>query len=158
DARDVVRRYSDFYDTKTIKQYMVGDRKVRQWVITAARELKLTTTTEGGQDFMMNLTLMQDGYPGLEHSLPIHPLFKDVIQLHQSSGIRYTLTLIVSYGGPQGRQYYLTHYQLDQDKKLRYFTPHDELDKWKRTQYIGDDEFVHPKLAKELTKLVAAGG
>ena len=37
DARDVLRRYSDHYNTKTIKQYMVGDRKVRQWVIMAAQ-------------------------------------------------------------------------------------------------------------------------
>jgi hypothetical protein len=37
DARDVLRRYSDHYNTKTIKQYLAGDRKVRQWVIMAAR-------------------------------------------------------------------------------------------------------------------------
>jgi hypothetical protein len=137
---------------------MVGDRKVRQWVITAARELKLTPTTEGGQDFKMNLTLMQDGYAGLEHSLPIYPLFNDVVQLHVFSGLTYTPTLIVSYGGPWGRQFYLTHYDLHTDKKLRYFTPHDELDKWARTTWNRDDQYVYPKLARELTKLVAAGG
>jgi imidazolonepropionase-like amidohydrolase/Tol biopolymer transport system component len=158
DARDVLRRYSDYYDTKTIKQYMVGDRKVRQWVIMAARELKLTTTTEGGQDFKMNLTLMADGYPGLEHSLPIRPLFNDVVQLHSFSGLTYTPTLIVSYGGPWGRQYYLTHYDIDKDTKLRHFTPHDEIDKWERTTWNRDDQYVFPLLARELTKLVAAGG
>jgi imidazolonepropionase-like amidohydrolase len=158
DARDVVRRYSEYYNTKTIKQYMVGDRKARQWVIMAARELGLTTTTEGGQDFMMNLTLMLDGYPGLEHALPIRPLYGDVVQLHAFSGLTYTPTLIVSYGGPWGRQYYLTHYDVDTDKKLRYFTPHDELDKWERTTWNRDDQYVFPKLATELTKLVAAGG
>ena len=69
EARDVLKRYSDHYNTKTIKQYMVGDRKVRQWVIMAAKELGLTPTTEGGSNFTMNLTLMQDGYAGLEHTL-----------------------------------------------------------------------------------------
>jgi len=158
DARDVLRRYSEFYHTKTIKQYLAGDRKVRQWIITAARELGLTTTTEGGADFKMNLTLMQDGYPGLEHSLPIHPLYKDVVQLESFSGITYTPTLIVSYGGPQGKYYWLTHYDVDTDAKLRHFTPHDELDKWERTYFHRDDQYVYPKLAKELVKLVAAGG
>ena len=67
EARDVLRRYADHFNTQTIKQYLAGDRKVRQWVIMAARELGLTTTTEGGSNFTMNLTLMQDGYPGLEH-------------------------------------------------------------------------------------------
>ena len=157
DARDVLRRYSEFYHTKTIKQYLAGDRKVRQWVITAARELGLTTTTEGGADFKMNLTLMQDGYPGLEHSLPIHPLYKDVLQLAAFSGITYTPTLIVSYGGPQGKYYWLTHYNLDKDAKLRQFTPHDELDKWQRTYFHQDNQYIYPHLAKELTKLVASG-
>ena len=108
DARDVLRRYSDHYNTKTIKQYMVGDRKVRQWVIMAAKELGLTPTTEGGSNFTMNLTLMQDGYAGLEHTLPISPFFKDVVTLGAASKITYTPTLIVSYGGPIGRQHYLT--------------------------------------------------
>ena len=38
DARDVLKRYSEFYNTETIKQYMSGDRRTRQWVIMAARE------------------------------------------------------------------------------------------------------------------------
>src|SRR6185503_11302018 len=128
EARDVLRRYSDHYNTQTIKQYLAGDRKVRQWVITAARELGLTTTTEGGSNFTMNLSLMQDGYPGLEHSLPISPFYKDVVELARFSGITYTPTLIVSYGGPIGRDYYLTRTNIDQDPKLRHFTPHDEID------------------------------
>lgn len=66
DARDILRRYADHFNTQTIKQYLAGDRKVRQWVIMAARELGLTPTTEGGSNFTMNLTLMYDGYAGLE--------------------------------------------------------------------------------------------
>jgi Tol biopolymer transport system component len=158
EARDVLRRYSEHYNTQTIKQYLAGDRKVRQWVITAARELGLTTTTEGGSNLTMNLTLMQDGYPGLEHSLPISPLFKDVVQLEAFSGITYTPTLIVSYGGPIGYQYWLTHYDVDKDRKLRYFTPHDELDKWKSTQFFREDQYVFPLHAKQLTKMIDAGG
>jgi hypothetical protein len=158
DARDVLRRYAEHYNTQTIKQYMAGDRKVRQWVIMAARELGLTTTTEGGSNLTMNLTLMQDGYPGLEHSLPINPLFKDVVQLQAFSGITYTPTLIVSYGGPSGFQYWLTRYDVDQDRKLRFFTPHDELDKWKSTQFYREDQYVFPGHARQLTKMVEAGG
>jgi hypothetical protein len=135
EARDVLRRYSDHYNTKTIKQYMVGDRKVRQWVIMAAKELGLTPTTEGGSNFTMNLTLMQDGYAGLEHTLPISPFFKDVVSLGAASQITYTPTLIVSYGGPIGRQYYLTHTNVDDEQKLKRFTPHDEMDKWKATDW-----------------------
>jgi Tol biopolymer transport system component len=158
EARDVLRRYSDHYNTQTIKQYLAGDRKVRQWVIMAARELGLTTTTEGGSNLTMNLTLMQDGYPGLEHAMPIFPLMKDVVQLEAFSGITYTPTLIVGYGGPQGLQYWLTHYNIDEDKKLRTFTPHEELDAWKTTQFYRDDQYIFKNHAAQLAKMVDAGG
>jgi imidazolonepropionase-like amidohydrolase/Tol biopolymer transport system component len=159
DARDALRRYSDHYNTKTIKQYLVGDRKVRQWVIMAAKELGLTPTTEGGSNFTMNLTLMQDGYAGLEHSLPISPFFADVVGLGAASGITYTPTLIVSYGGPVGRQHYLTNgTSLDADPRLRRFTPHEELDSWRNTDWHREDQYVFPLHAKQLTRWVAGGG
>ena len=158
DARDVLRRYADHFNTQTIKQYMAGDRKVRQWIIMAARELGLTPTTEGGSNFTMNLTLMQDGYAGLEHSLPISPFYGDVVQLGQFSGLTYTPTLIVSYGGPSGRQYYLTTTNVDDEERLRTFTPHDELDKWKSTSFNREDQYVFPLHAEQLTKWVEAGG
>lgn len=158
DARDVLRRYADHYGTGTIKQYMAGDRKVRQWVIMAARELGLTPTTEGGVNFTMNLTLMQDGYPGLEHNLPISPFYRDVVELHRTSGLFYTPTLIVSYGGPIGRNYYLTRTNIDTVSRLRRFTPHDELDKWKSTSFQRDDQQVFRLHAQQLAKMQAAGG
>ena len=158
EARDVLRRYSDHHNTKTIKQYMVGDRKVRQWVIMAAKELGLTPTTEGGSNFTMNLTLMQDGYAGLEHTLPISPFFNDVVKLGAASKITYTPTLIVSYGGPTGRQHFLTTTNVDAEQRLRRFTPHDELDKWKNTEWHRADQYVFPLHAKQLTKWVEGGG
>ncbi len=158
EARDVLRRYADHYNTQTIKQYLAGDRKVRQWVIMAAKELGLTSTTEGGSNLTMNLTLMQDGYPGLEHAMPIFPLFKDVVQLQSFSGITYTPTLIVGYGGPTGLNYWLTHYNVDEDQKLRRFTPHDELDSWKSLQYNRDDQYIFKGHAQQLAKMVKAGG
>ena len=158
EARDVVRRYADHFNTQTIKQYVAGDRKVRQWVITAARELGLTTTTEGASDFVMNLTLMQDGYAGLEHSLPISPLYEDVARLHAFSGLTYTPTFIVAYGGPSGFGKYLTSVDLDGDSKLRRFTPHDEIDKWKSVMWQREDQYVHQLHARQLPKLLAAGG
>ena len=158
DARDVLRRYADHFNTLTIKQYLAGDRNVRQWIIMAARELGLTPTTEGGSNFTMNLTLAQDGYAGLEHSLPISPFYRDVVQLGAFSGMVYTPTLIVAYGGPSGRQYYLTRTNLDEIERLRTFTPHDELDKWKTTTWYRDDQYPHFLQAEQLVKWMDAGG
>jgi hypothetical protein len=158
EARDVLRRYSDHFNTKTIKQYLAGDRKVRQWVIMAAKELGLTTTTEGGSNLTMNLSLMQDGYPGLEHPMPIFPLYKDVVELQKASGITYTPTLIVGYGGPIGREYWLTRYDLDGDKKLQRFTPHEELDSWRQVPWNREDQYIFKGHAEQLAKMVKAGG
>ena len=79
---------------------MAGNRQQRQWIIMAAKEQKLMPTLEGGLDLKLNLTQVLDGYPGLEHTLPIMPLYKDVVQLVAQSGIVYTPTLLVLYGGP----------------------------------------------------------
>lgn len=158
EARDVVRRYADHYNTQTIKQYLAGDRKVRQWVVMAAREMGLTPTTEGGSNFTMNLTLAQDGYAGLEHSLPISPFYEDVVRLGAFSGMVYTPTFIVAYGGPSGRQYYLTRTDMDNVPRLRRFTPHDELDKWKATQWHRADQYPHFLHAEQLVKWMDAGG
>jgi len=106
----------------------------------------------------MNLTLMQDGYAGLEHALPISPFFNDVVSLGAASKITYTPTLIVGYGGPVGRQYYLTHSNVDEDQKLRRFTPHDEMDKWKSTDWNREDQYLFPLHAKQLAKWAAGGG
>ncbi len=158
EARDVLRRYAEHFNTLTIKQYLAGDRKIRQWVITAARELGLTPTTEGGSNFTMNLTLMQDGYSGLEHSLPISPFYDDVVELGAFSGLTYTPTFIVAYGGPSGRQYYLTRTEMDEVERLRTFTPHDEMDKWRTTQWHREDLYPHFLHAEQLEKWMDAGG
>ncbi|MBO6573848.1 MAG: PD40 domain-containing protein [Rhodothermales bacterium] len=158
EARNVLKRYADHFNTLTIKQYLAGDRKVRQWVIMAANELGLTPTTEGGSNFTMNLTLMQDGYAGLEHALPISPFYEDVVRLTAESGLFYTPTLVVAYGGPSGFNYYITREDVDANERLRRFTPHDELDKWKSATWYRDDQYVHFLHAEQLTKVVEAGG
>ncbi|MGB1841804.1 MAG: amidohydrolase family protein, partial [Longimicrobiales bacterium] len=104
------------------------------------------------------LTLAQDGYAGLEHSLPISPFYHDVVQLGAESGMVYTPTFIVAYGGPSGRQYYLTNTDMDQIDRLQRFTPHDEMDKWKSTQWYRPDQYPHVLHSEQLIKWMDAGG
>ena len=88
EARDVLKRYAEYFDTKTIKMYGAGNREVRQWIIQAARELELMPTTEGSLDLRLNLTMAQDGYSGTEHNLPGVPLYGDVVELVAQSNMR----------------------------------------------------------------------
>ena len=169
-ARNVLRRYSDYYDTKTIKMYMTGNRQQRQWIIMAAKDLRLMPTVEGGLDYKLNLTQAIDGYSGLEHSLPIFPLYEDVVKLFATSGITYTPTLLVSYGGPFAENFYYATENVYGDPKLRYFTPRAELEEKARRRGQGGggspgpggwfmrDEYVFDKHARFVNDLIGAGG
>jgi hypothetical protein len=165
-ARDVLRRYSDYWDTKTFKMYMAGNRRQRQWLIMAARELGLMPTTEGGLDYRLNMTHAMDGYPGIEHSMPIIPAYEDVVQLFVTSGTVNSPTLVVTYGGPWAENYFYTREDNVNDEKLAYFTPKEELDAKIRRRNPGpgpgawfhDDEFVFDRHSAWLKDLVEAGG
>jgi len=159
DTRQALRRYSDFYRIHTIKMYMTGNRKQRQWVIMAAKELGLMPTIEGGLDFKMNLTAVIDGYPGSEHSYPIMPLYKDAVQLVAQSGITYTPTLLVSYGGPWSENFFYERYDIHDNAKVRRFMPHDEIDqRAERRPWFRESEYVFPRIAASANAILQAGG
>ncbi len=167
-ARDILKRYADYFDTKTLKMYVSGTRKQRQWIIQAARENGIMPTTEGSLNFKQNITETLDGYPGLEHALPIYPLYRDMVQLFTTVGRTYTPTLLVSYGGPWAENYYYTHENPHDDAKLRHFTPHEDIDVATRRRgggpspgpagWFRDEEYVFQDHARFVRDLVEAGG
>ena len=160
DANEVMRRYSEFYLTETIKQYMAGDRRQRQWLAMAAKAQKITPTLEGGLDFKKNMTEAMDGYAGIEHTLPIAPLYKDAIGLFAQSGTTYTPTLLVQYGGPWAENWWYEHVDILADKKLTHFTPFSELERrgLRRPQWFRDSEYSYTLFAEQAKKVVEAGG
>lgn len=159
-TRNFLRRYKDAYRSETLKQYVVGDRKVRQWVIMACQELGLTPTTEGALDMKLDLSHMIDGYSGNEHSLPIHPLYKDVVQFVVQTKTFYTPTLLVAYGAPWAENYYYQTTNVHDDAKLRRFTPHTVIDRVtrRRPQWFLPEEHDFKAIAKVCADIVAAGG
>lgn len=159
-TKEVLKQYSNYYDTKTIKMYLVGNRQQRQWVIEACKELKLMPTTEGGLDFKLNMTQLLDGYPGHEHSLPIYPIYGDVVKTVAESKMAVTPTLLVSYGGPWAENYYYETENVWGDQKLQYFTPYEELAQKSRRRpgWFMEEEHVFKKHAEFMKDLVEAGG
>jgi len=160
DAEDVVRRYKDFYRTAYIKSYLVGNRKQRQWTVMACKKEGIMPTTEGGLDMKLDLTHAIDGYSGNEHSLPITPLFDDTVQFWSRSGIFYTPTLIVAYGGPWAENYFYETTEVHDDPKVRRFLPHNIVDDRTRRRRIWTrkDELAFPRLAAQDAKIIKAGG
>ncbi|UCC26680.1 MAG: PD40 domain-containing protein [Gemmatimonadales bacterium] len=168
EARDLLRRYADYYDTKTLKMYVAGTRKQRQWIIQAARELEIMPTTEGSLNLKQNITETLDGYPGLEHSIPVYPLYEDMVRLFAETKRAYTPTLLVSYGGPWAENYYYTRMNPHDDAKLRRFMPHDQVDVATRRRgggpspgpagWFREEEHVFQDHAIFARDLIEAGG
>lgn len=159
-ARDVLKQYSDYYNTKYIKMYLVGNRQQRQWIIMAAKEQNLKPTTEGGLDFKLNMTQIIDGYPGHEHAFPIYPLYKDFASFVAQSATAYTPTLLVAYGGPWAENFYYATEKVNGDVKLNTFTPKGELDAKSRRRpgWFMEEEHVFKDHAKFVDALIKAGG
>ncbi|MFT6214779.1 MAG: Tol biopolymer transport system component [Roseivirga sp.] len=159
-TRKVLKQYSEYYNTKTIKMYLVGNRQQRQWVIQAAKEQKLMPTTEGGLDFKLNMTQLIDGYPGHEHSFPIAPLYRDVTHAVAKSKMAYTSTLLVSYGGPWAENYYFSRENPYHDVKLGHFTPYNELASKSRRRpgWFLEEEHIFKKHAEGVNAIVEDGG
>jgi len=155
-AMSVLQRYSRYYDTKTLKMYMSGNRQQRQWIIQAAKNLELMPTTEGGLDFKLDLTHVMDGYPGVEHSLPIAPIYEDVVKLFKASQTTNSPTMVVSYGGPFGENYFYAKEEVHDDPKLRRFTPEESIDarSRRRVRWALDEEYVFPKHAEFVKRMV----
>jgi hypothetical protein len=139
DARHIVRRFKA-YDPAMLKQYMQPRRDQRQWLRQAAAEEGVMITAEGGVDWVLDMTMVLDGYTAVEHNLPIE-LHDDVIQLYARSGTNYTPTLVVAYGGPSVELYFHNQGNYHDSPKLRRFVPEAELDSWRRYQHIPEEEW-----------------
>lgn len=159
-AKDILKQYSEYYDTKTIKMYLTGNRQHRQWIVQACKEQGLMPTTEGGLDFKLNVTNLIDGYSGHEHAFPIYPLYKDFTTAVAESKMTYTPTLLVAYGGPWAENFYYATENVNGDTKLNYFTPKSELDQKsrRRSGWFMDEEHVFQDHAKFVNDLVKSGG
>ena len=158
-AVDVLTRYRDYYRTRNIKSYMVGGREERQYMIEAASELGMAPTTEGASDLWLNLTHAIDGFAGNEHTLPVSPLHEDIIQLYARSGIAYTPTLLVGYGGPPAWDRMVIGNYDAFDEKLKRFVPQAIItDKLRNVRWRPPEDETYPRFARDALNIQRAGG
>ncbi|RAU84456.1 amidohydrolase family protein [Pontibacter arcticus] len=141
----------------SVKSYNQPRREQRQQVIQAARELDMTVVPEGGSTFFHNMTMILDGHSGIEHNIPVAPLYKDVLEVWKASETGYTPTLIVNYGSPNGEYYWYQKTKVWEKDRLLKFTPRSVVDG--RSRYVTqvpDEEYENgyfevSKAAKALT-------
>jgi CubicO group peptidase (beta-lactamase class C family)/imidazolonepropionase-like amidohydrolase/Tol biopolymer transport system component len=160
DARRVLRRYTEDYGTHLLKSYLVGTRQQRQWVVAASRELGLIVTAEGGADSKEDITHALDGFSGNEHALPTAPLYADVVQLLARSGITYTPTLLVSFGGALPIFRLLAQERPASEAKLQRFFPRSELYQRTATRLLAfaPEDYNDAETSAGAAAVLAAGG
>jgi imidazolonepropionase-like amidohydrolase/Tol biopolymer transport system component len=127
DARSAIRRTKAFGAT-SVKSYNQPRRDQRQQVLEAARELGVNVVPEGGSTFTHNMSMILDGHTGIEHNVPIYPLYEDVRTLWSNSKTGYTPTLVVNYGSMSGEYYWYQHTNVWEKERLLTFTPRGIVD------------------------------
>lgn len=157
DARSHLRRMQAV-GAFSVKSYNQPRRNQRQQVLQAARELNMMVVPEGGSTFMHNLSMIIDGHTGIEHNIPVAPLYKDMLTLWSATEVGYTPTLIVTYGGLSGEYFWYDRTNVwDKDRLLR-FTPRPIVDaRSRRRQTAPDDEYYHIEVARATKALTDAG-
>jgi imidazolonepropionase-like amidohydrolase/Tol biopolymer transport system component len=143
----------------TVKSYNQQRRDVRQMIVKAGRELEVMVVPEGGSLLYMNETQILDGHTGVEHSLPVPRLYKDVVQLFAKSKSGYTPTLIVGYGGLSGEYYWYQHTNVWENEQLLRFVPREAVDaRSRRRTMAAEDDFNHVLIAKGAKQVLDGGG
>ncbi len=139
DARSAIRRTKAF-GAITVKSYNQPRRDQRQQVLQAARELGIMVHPEGGSTFTHNMTMILDGHTGIEHNVPIYPLYNDVLTLWAHSNVGYTPTLVVNYGSISGEYYWYQHTNVWEKERLLTFTPRSIVDSRSRHRTMIPEE------------------
>jgi imidazolonepropionase-like amidohydrolase len=126
DAREHVRRLKA-QGAISVKNYNQPRRDQRQMVVTAAREEGLMVVAEGGSLYHMDMNLVVDGNTGVEHNLPPERFYDDVLQFWENTGVGYTPTLVVTYGGLRGEDWFYQEADVWAHPLLSNFVPPDVL-------------------------------
>jgi imidazolonepropionase-like amidohydrolase/Tol biopolymer transport system component len=157
DARSNLRRLKDV-GAFSVKSYNQPRREQRQQIIEAARELQMEVVPEGGSTFFTNMNMILDGHTGIEHNIPVWPVYKDVKTLWNDSKSGYTPTLIVAYGTQFGENFWYDRTDVWKDQHLLNFTPQAIVDARslrRTTSQYGD--YGHIEVSKYV-KQIADGG
>lgn len=143
----------------SVKSYNQQRRDARQMIIKAARELEMMVVPEGGSLLYQNLTQVLDGHTGVEHSLPVPNLYSDVVTLFAKSGVGYTPTMIVGYGGLSGEYYWYQDSNVWEHEHLMKYSPAEVVvPRSRRRTMAAEDDFNHVLIARGVKKIADAGG
>ena len=159
DARSALRRTKAF-GANSVKSYNQPRREQRQQVMQAAKELGMNVVPEGGSTFFHNMNMIVDGHTGIEHNIPVAPVYKDIKTLWGNSNTGYTPTLIVNYGGINGEFYFYEKDNVWENERLLNFTPRGIVDSRARHRMkLPEEEYENgPILVSKTAKALSDAG
>jgi Tol biopolymer transport system component len=153
DAEFHVRRQQD-QGAISVKSYNYLRRDQRQQVLEAGRKLNVLVVPEGGMRLEQNLSQIVDGHTGIEHSLPIQPIYDDILQLWSQTEVVYSPTFVVGYGGLWGENYWYDRTEVWKNKRLMAFTPKSVVHPRSiRRTTAPDEHYNHVHVAEMAKKL-----
>ncbi|MEQ8310962.1 MAG: amidohydrolase family protein [Sphingopyxis sp.] len=142
----------------SIKNYNQPRRDQRQMVVKAAQAEGMTVVPEGGSLYTMDVSLIQDGNSTVEHNIPLHVFYRDLVQLWGQTQVDYTPTLVVTYGGPAGDPYWRAHTNVWEHPILtRHIPPAELAANNKRRVIAPESDYVDDDAARQAGKIAAAG-
>jgi imidazolonepropionase-like amidohydrolase/Tol biopolymer transport system component len=159
DARSAIRRTKAF-GAFSVKSYNQPRREQRQQVLQAAREQEVIVVPEGGSFFFHNMSMVQDGHTGVEHNIPVVPLYNDITNFWAATEAHNTPTLVVNYASMSGEYYWYQHTNVWEKERLLKFTPRSVIDSRARHRtMVPEEEYVngHILTSKSLKKLADKG-
>ncbi|HEV8329907.1 MAG TPA: amidohydrolase family protein [Steroidobacteraceae bacterium] len=158
EAQALLTRYRDYYRTRNVKQYIIGNRRQRQWLVQAAAQLGVMPTTEGSLALKLDLTQVLDGYSGSEHALPA-PLYRDVVELVARSGTSYDCTLQIANLGPGAQDFFVARDRPFEDAKFMRLRPYAVgAGSVLSRPWTDPTVLLYPRVAGDAAKIQRAGG
>ncbi|MCO4773539.1 MAG: amidohydrolase family protein [Deltaproteobacteria bacterium] len=144
----------------SVKSYQQPRRDQRQWLVEEGRAQDMLVVPEGGGDLFNNLSMVLDGHTSIEHGLPVAPVYDDVLTVFGASGLGYSPTLLVTYGGPFGENFFFSREPVWADEKLQLFTPQSQLDPRARRPGLQapEGEWFHQDAAAAAAAIAKRGG
>ncbi|WP_057883089.1 amidohydrolase family protein [Tsuneonella troitsensis] len=142
----------------SVKNYNQPRREQRQMVVSAAQAENMLVVPEGGSLFNMDMSLIQDGNATVEHNVPGSVFYKDVLQFWSQTGVNYTPTLVVAYGGPGADPYWRARTNLWEHPLLMAHIPPGTLAAaGARREIAPEDDYADTWAAREARKLADRG-
>jgi imidazolonepropionase-like amidohydrolase len=106
----------------------------------------------------MDLSMVADGNSAIEHNIPQSNFYDDVLQFWGRSGVAYTPTLVVTYGGLTAEHYwYMATNVWEHPILSRFVPPHILQPRSVRRTKAPESDFYHITAARTAKQLAGEG-